>query len=337
MADSQGNINNPSARKRVLIGALDWGLGHAARCVPLIHRYRQEGWDVFPAAAGKGLLLFREEFPSLTVIELPAYDVQYSKTKYFFTGKLLWQSSKINDAIKAEQLMLKDLMSQYHFDLIISDNRFGLHHPEAESVFMTHQLRIQTGSRLSDWFAQRINYQYINRFDKCIVPDLAGENNLAGRLSHPEKMPEIPVEYIGPLSRLSTQKASVECDALFVCSGPEPVRTQFESLFIREAGKHPDLRFALLRGYAAHPIEAPHNVDVRNHASVAEMSLLFAKSKLIVSAAGYSTIMDLYATKRPAVLIPTPGQGEQEYLAKYHAGKRFRTSTLSSFRLWNFI
>lgn len=47
------------------------------------------------------------------------------------------------------------------------------------------------------------------------------------------------------------------------------------------------------------------------------------RSAFIISRSGYTTIMDLVKLGHPALLIPTPGQTEQEYLAKHLLEKKF--------------
>ena len=47
------------------------------------------------------------------------------------------------------------------------------------------------------------------------------------------------------------------------------------------------------------------------------------EASLIISRSGYSTIMDLVQLQKRAILVPTPGQTEQEYLASYLMEKKF--------------
>ncbi|MCU0323584.1 MAG: hypothetical protein MUE72_14305 [Chitinophagaceae bacterium] len=187
--------------KTVLVAPLDWGLGHATRCIPIIKALLAKDYKVIIAADGKPKTLLQQEFPELFFVQLKGYQIEYSKNKLFLPIKILSQVPKILQAIRYEHQWLKRAILDYNIDLVISDNRFGLNHSTIPCIFITHQLTIQTPfSWLTSW-VQKINYNYINRFTTCWIPDVAGKNNMAGILSHPKKLPLIPVEYIGLLSR----------------------------------------------------------------------------------------------------------------------------------------
>jgi predicted glycosyltransferase len=47
------------------------------------------------------------------------------------------------------------------------------------------------------------------------------------------------------------------------------------------------------------------------------LELELASASLVIARSGYSTVMDLVRMRRRAVLVPTPGQTEQEYLARH--------------------
>jgi len=227
------------ADKKLLVVPLDWGLGHATRCVPVIRDLMNNNCEVWLAGEGAQENLLREEFPSLPFLLLKGYRIKYAKNG--FTAKLLLQIPSILRSIKEENKWLKEQVSKYGFDAVISDNRYGLYHENIFSVFITHQLCIK--SSLGKWtekILQQWNYKLINKFTECWVPDEAGKNNLAGTLSHPFKFPTPPVKYIGPLSRFEKKKIDeIKKHLLIILSGPEPQRTILENKVIDQIVNYP--------------------------------------------------------------------------------------------------
>jgi predicted glycosyltransferase len=319
------NINKTQTKKRVLVAPLDWGLGHATRCIPLISELLAGGFEVLIAADQKGGLLLATEFPTLKILPLQGYEVRYSRSRHFFFIKMVFQSGKVKSAIKNEHAWLKKIVSVEGIDIVISDNRFGLFHKGVHCIFMTHQLFIKTGNSLTEKMAQKINYRYVNRFNECWVPDAPGEENLAGELSHPEKKTAVPLRYIGALSRFTRKEKEKNIDILALVSGPEPQRSVFEEVLSAQltlAGGNN----ILVRGLPGnHSLAAPqhHNLRVFDHLPANELNDLMLSAKIIIAASGYSTVMDLAALQQNAILIPTPGQKEQEYLAHYLSEKNY--------------
>jgi UDP-N-acetylglucosamine transferase subunit ALG13 len=316
---AQININKPPAKKRVLVAPLDWGLGHATRCVPVIRTLLQQDCEVVIAAEKDGAALLQKEFPALQILPLAGYRVSYSKKKFFFFLKMMLQFPKVRRAIKREHLWLDKIITEQKIDLIISDNRYGLWSNKVPGIFITHQLFIKTGNIFSEQIAQKINYNYINKFSVCWVPDAAGEHNLAGKLSHPDKLPAVPVKYIGVLSRLEKKDAAKSIDLLVLLSGPEPQRTALEDLLLPQMD-HSIGKIILVRGLPRGGSKLSlqnENITMYDHLSAAELNDLMAAAKLVICRSGYSTIMDLAALQQKAILVATPGQGEQEYLSRY--------------------
>lgn len=315
-------------KKRILICPLDWGLGHATRCIPIIHLLLQKNIEVVVGGNGSSLALLKKEFPELTFIELPGYNIQY--TNGSLALKLFLSTPKIFTAIKKEHDQLEKIIREKKIDLVISDNRFGLWNKQVRTIFITHQLMIKApiGERL----LYRINRYYIRKFNECWIPDLAGRPNLAGDLSHPYPLPANAF-YIGPLSRFSLLK-KVSAKPLFplkstyhvmvIISGPEPQRQLFENIILKQALTIP-LNFLIVRGVTEtkQTAETRNNLDIVSHLPTVEMQEAILSSAVIVSRSGYSTIMDLSALKKKAIFIPTPGQTEQEYLAQLCMKKQY--------------
>jgi len=321
------------AGKKLLVAPLDWGLGHAARCVPVIRDLLNNNCEVWLAGEGAQENLLREEFPSLPFLTLKGYRIKYGKSG--LTSKIFLQIPSILRSIKAENKWLKEQVSKHGFEGVISDNRYGLYHEKIFSVFITHQLFIK--SSLGNWsegFLQKWNYKLIRKFNECWVPDEEGEKNLAGELSHPVKLPGIPVKYIGALSRFARQPADsfgekknieeIKDQLLIILSGPEPQRTILENKIIDQIVNYPAAA-TIVRGLPGEKniIPSTNMICFYNHLSSAELNKEAMKAAYIISRSGYSSIMDIAALQKKSILVPTPGQTEQEYLAAYLMKKKF--------------
>jgi len=312
------------AGKKLLVAPLDWGLGHATRCVPVISDLLNNDCEVWLAGEGAQEKLLREEFPSLSFLPLKGYRIKYAKNG--LAGKILLQIPSILRSIKEENKWLKEQVNKFGFEAVVSDNRYGLYHEKIFSVFITHQLFIKSSlGKLSEKIIQQWNYKFINRFHECWVPDEKGENNLAGELSHPVKMPLIPTKYIGPLSRFEKKEIHENQNhLLIILSGPEPQRTILENKVIDQIVSYPATA-TIVRGLPGEKniIPSTNTIHFYNHLSSEELNNEAMKAEYIISRSGYSTVMDIAALSKKSILIPTPGQTEQEYLANYLMKKQF--------------
>jgi uncharacterized protein (TIGR00661 family) len=321
----QAEFGNLKRKTRILVAPLDWGLGHATRCIPIIRELLNQNCDVWLAGENSQKALLGSEFPDLPFVDLPGYRIQYARAKKIFTWKIIMQVPKIFLAVKKENKWLKKTNSIHQFDAVISDNRFGLYHNKIPCVFITHQLQIK--SPLGYWsekILQRWNYRFINRFIECWVPDMDEKNSLAGELSHPLIHPSIPVKYLGPLSRLEKKESEeVKDQLLIVLSGPEPQRSFFEDKIINEISHYPG-RAVVVRGLPLSLSVIPSSGMIKfyNHLSSEELGNEMGKAEWVISRCGYSTIMDLVNMQKKSILIPTAGQSEQEYLAKHLQQKK---------------
>jgi predicted glycosyltransferase len=318
-------------RFRILVAPLDWGLGHATRCIPIIRELLSNNCDVWLAGEGIQEALLRLEFPDLPFLSLAGYRIEYSKSKMGLPGKMILQIPKIISAIRKEHRWLKRMVAAHDFDVVISDNRFGLYHSKIPTVFITHQLSIKNESwKWTEKVLRRWNYNYINRFCECWVPDAPGKLNLAGELSHPAVKPNLPVKYIGLLSRFEKNVASSpfirnkdKDHLLLILSGPEPQRSILEDKIIDEIS-HYNGTATVVRGLPASLSIVPSTGMIRfyNHLSAKELNEEMEKADWVIGRCGYSTVMDLVKLQKKSILVPTPGQTEQEYLAKYLEQKR---------------
>jgi len=315
---NNGGLNKKKETKRVLLAPLDWGLGHATRCIPIIYELLSQNCTVIIAADGPTEILLKSEFPKLASLKLKGYNVQYSQKKSWLQLKILLQLPKIIAAIYYEHRWLKKTVKENNIDIIFSDNRFGLFHSSIPSIYITHQLLIKTGNRFTEKIAQHIHYYFIKKYTNCWVPDFEGNNNLAGELSYPKKS-IYEVKYIGALSRFEKKNViEKKYDLLVLLSGPEPQRTIFEKLLLDQLQTFIGTTLFIrgLPGKGFNNIQQ-QNVIVKDHLAANELNEAIQQSKLVISRSGYTTIMDLVKLQQKAVLVPTPGQTEQEYLAQH--------------------
>lgn len=314
---------DPTVPHRVLVAPLDWGLGHATRMIPVVRALEQAGAEVFLAGEGRIRTLLHLEFPHLPMLSLEGYNVSYSKYPFFLPIHLLKQMPSLLKKIKQENKWLKKMQDQHGFSAVISDNRYGLHHPQLKSIFITHQLRVKAPGLMED-ILQKMHYRLIEKFDECWIPDAAGDVNLSGNLAHPKKLPPMPVKYLGPLSRFKRSGKQKADHLLILLSGPEPQRSLLEEQLLDEL-EHYTQPVVLVRGMPGHAdkLTINDNIKVYDHLPSHELESLMERASFIISRSGYSTVMDLAKLRKKSILIPTPGQTEQGYLGKHLVEKRF--------------
>ncbi len=301
-------------KKNILVAPLHWGLGHATRCIPIIEALIESGFDVLIASDGNALLLLQKEFPKLQFLELPSYTISYSKTGSDFKWKILFQLPKIARAIYKENKVLKQIISNYNIDGIISDNRLGLFSSKVPSVFITHQLTLLTGN--TTWFSSKIHRFFIEKFSQCWIPDVSGIPNLSGDLGR-SKMNFKNKIYIGPLSRFKKNTNIQQEQILVILSGPEPQRTLLEEkLVIKLAGLPKKILFVKGILEENQHIKTENNITFYNFMTTEELEIAINESDFVICRSGYTSVMDLAILNKKAFFIPTPGQFEQNYLAK---------------------
>ena len=300
-------------KKRILITPLNWGLGHATRCIPIINALKKSGFEPIIGSDGASLNLLRKEFPNLEYVELPSYNITYPKNGSF-KWHFLKKSPTILSVIEKEQKVISSLVDSKRIDGIISDNRFGGFSKKVPSVYITHQLNVLSGN--TSWLSSKIHRKTINRFDECWVPDTI-ESSLSGELSNDANI-TTKVKYIGSLSRFEKQDLAIEYDLLVLLSGPEPQRSLLEDLLFIQLKKF-EVNIAFVRGVIEdkQAKDVNGNMTIYNYLNSFELNEVINKSALVLSRSGYSTIMDLAKLGKKAFFIPTPGQYEQEYLAKH--------------------
>jgi UDP:flavonoid glycosyltransferase YjiC (YdhE family) len=308
---------------KILIAPLDWGLGHATRCIPIIRELIRRGCFVELAGSGNSGKLLQQEFPSLTYHEIPGYGITYPKTGRSFILKMIFQIPTILSSVRREHKWIVENHTSHQWNLIISDNRYGCWHLGVRSVFITHQLQILSGfGTFVDGLMLKLHYRMIQKFTHCWVPDIIEKKGLAGILSHPPQLPK-NVQYVGPLSRLdpNTKQNDVPQKIVVALSGPEPQRSLLELKLINILSR-PEWKkeaFLFLRGLpnaSPDPAQAD-NIQYIHHLNSKAFAETLSSAKIVICRSGYSSVMDLVRLQKKAVLIPTPGQTEQEYLADW--------------------
>lgn len=319
--------------RNILICPLEWGLGHAARMIPVARELQLLGYNVIIGSGEKHMSFFRAELPGLSYIDFGGFSPGFSRYLPQYAAMLFKIPQLIYHIIK-EHRRLKNIIRDYKIDIVISDNRFGLWNRDITTVYVTHMPKIPFPRpfRFLEFAGVMLHREIIRRYTLCFIPDLPGEDNLTGRLSHGFKLPG-NVRFTGILSRFISEAAPPEevkeivIYNTIILSGPEPQRTilkyELASLF-----KDSGTVSVFLEGRPEIPGEKvmSGNLIYHNHLPAPEMKNLLIQSKSIICRSGYTTIMDLVSLNCSALLIPTPGQTEQEYLAEYLSGKGWFSS-----------
>lgn len=306
--------------KKVLVVPLNWGLGHATRMTAVARMLLELGASVTIAASGSARRVMEKELPQASFVTLSRFEMKYYRGLPAVLSVLLQLPFWYVSLSKDRRVFLK-LLEHERFDLVISDNHFGCYTDQCPSIIVTHQIRILLPLYLSpfSWLVNLINRRSLNRFSECWVPDGAPLGGLSGRLAHDVAL-RIPVHYAGTLSRFERcRPCAVRWDVMLLLSGPEPKRTEFEQLLRDQIDRLAGKRILLVRGKAGQTNVIQKENDqlyVADYLTTEKLQEELCGSRLVVCRSGYSTLMDLHRCNTAAVLVPTPGQPEQEYLAR---------------------
>lgn len=303
--------------KTFLFTILNWGLGHATRCIPIIKHLIKKQQKIIIASDGLSLKFLKDAYPNLAYEVLPSYNIYYPKFGSM-TFAMIMQLPHLLKTIKKSSTFTAELVQKHKVDCIISDNRYGCYNPSIHSIFITHQTNIQLPKiyRFLGGFVKRYNNNHINRFNELWIPDF--ENHLlSGKLSYQNNHIKPKTTFVGPLSRLTPSNKSDKNYCTVILSGPEPLRSILEQKIINQS-KFINEEIILVRGTnTILKQRLPGNLKIVNLANSDQINKLLLNSRHIICRSGYSSIMDLVALQKKAFLIPTPGQTEQEYLAKH--------------------
>lgn len=303
-----------ATNKTILVAPLNWGLGHATRCIPIIKALQENNYIPIIACDGIALELLRKEFPYIKTLELPSYKIEYAKNRSNFKWKLLRNSPKLIGAVLNEKKLINNWIKKYNIEGIISDNRLGVYSNKIPSVFITHQLNVLTGK--TTWFTSKIHQYFIKKHHECWVPDLEESPNLTGILGHLDQT-SLQLKYLGPLSRMHKKPTPKIYDLMIILSGPEPQRGLLEAKLKKEV-VHFEGKVIFINGVLkkTQKKKITENITYYNFMNTRQLEQTFNESEMVLCRSGYTTIMDLVKLEKKAFFIPTPGQYEQEYLAE---------------------
>jgi UDP:flavonoid glycosyltransferase YjiC (YdhE family) len=314
-----------SSTIHILLCPLDWGLGHTTRLWALAMKLRKvKNVRFFWAVNGKPkqwLLAQKEAFPSDDVIlDIPFIPVKHDGTFGGFVKQMPAFILRIHRLRKA----IAKLVKAHQIHGIISDHQFGAWHKNIPCILVAHQLRLPVFQKIS-WLSNiidRFHSSYINQFKEVWIPDLEGEKGLSGKLSNTSLL-KIPHHFIGHLSHLAESENYADglennIDVLGMVSGPEPFRARMEeeiTQWLKSNGK----KNVMIGGSYNKKRNSRHDDNLTYYHSLDSIKIgtLIQRSSLVVASGGYSTLMDLMLLQKSAILIPTPGQPEQAYLAKH--------------------
>jgi len=318
-------INEKNEHQVVLIAPLDWGLGHATRCIPIIRDQLAAGNKVILGGSGLSLILLKKEFPGLPSVALPGLLVRISPQPFHLLQYLKLIPAFLYSLRKEHQVLIS-LVKQYRIGLVISDNRYGLWNAETRCILITHQLRprIPTPFQWTHPLIWYIIKKWCSHFNEIWIPDEIGANNLTGILNWGFTLQDKVVRHIGILSRFRgiepqpPVELSVKPDILALLSGPEPQRSRFEKILLQRFRSLP-YQCLIIQGLpGSDKIRKTFpNVTMIPHLPTPQLMYLLMNTRMIIARSGYSTIMDLLTIGRKAILVPTPGQTEQEYLGAH--------------------
>lgn len=379
----------------ILVAPLDWGLGHATRCIPIINYLLRQHHSIHIAANGRALALLRQEFPHLPYTELAGYDIRYPNNKnsagagtWAMAAAMCHQVPRILYRIWREYRTTQTLVQAQKIEVIISDNRYGCRSPLTRNILVCHQIFIQIPPPFA-WLMPCVAYLhqwFIASFDQCWIPDYADPSlSLSGSLSRYRPLPAAKYVFIGILSRFAplldvcplpaltqgnmsstiegNRNTTTDIDRLsqqnkpsalqpqvlpqqvsqphhakrqyryfaqetndlplllVLISGPEPSRSDFERLILAQVNDYRGNIF-IVRGMAEGtqlPYLYTPRVMIADHLDAQSLRQLLIDADKVIARAGYSTVMDLAALQKKALLVPTPGQTEQMYLGQYLA------------------
>ena len=304
--------------KKVLICPQHWGLGHVTRTIPVIQYFIRKKYEIILASSGAGSELLKREFPQLKLYEIPDYKINYPYKSMVINIAL--QLLKMHVAVVKEHFAIKKICKLEKIDLIISDARLGASQRNIPSVIIAHHLHFRLGMKIIEWISDTWMKMFYISFDQLWIPDLAGSNNLSGDLAHGYKSKKR--YFIGILSRFKKMDLEIKYDYTIMLSGPEPPRTILEEILLKQLDALMPSQCILIRGILngtdlkKYSDKYKDNLVIKDFVIGSELNEIMSASKCIICRSGYSTLLDLAIIQKPALLIPTPGQPEQEYLSE---------------------
>jgi hypothetical protein len=315
-----------SEKDVVAFGVLNWGLGHATRCIPIIHFLRKRCKKVVICSDGQALQLLKLEFPEMVFYELPSYQIDYRFESMVLN--LLFQFPFLVYPYLKEASVSRSIAKQTNASVFISDNRFAFRSVKTKNIYISHQITILHKFVWVSWLASYVHGKIIKKYDTCWVPDWKGENSISGKLSESKDLKNL--KYFGPITRVKKLDLEKSWDICVILSGPEPQRTKLELDLFKEMSSMTQYKILFIRGsdVATEMSSTNKHIKLENICNSKKIETALNSSKLLISRPGYTTMMDIASLDLIAILVPTPGQTEQEYLANRWDGKQNYTQVL---------
>lgn len=305
--------------RRVAFGVFDWGLGHATRSKPLIEALLERDCKIDFITTGRALKVLKEHFGErCSYFDVPSIVSPYTKSEHFVLS-FIKNGPKMLQSLKNARRASKKIIHENGYDLVISDCRYDVYGEKKKSFLINHQLRFAAPAG-AETFAELWLAQRMSKYKKVIVPDFPGKDNLTGKLSHKlHFIKSKKVEYVGILSHIKKTKCRKDIDYLITLTGPEPQRSLLEDIVFKQAGclsgkvviagGNPDKDKPKLAA----------NVEYHPYLNTQQMEDCLNRCKFFISRSGYTSMMELAELGiSKALLIPTPGQTEQEYLGEFY-------------------
>lgn len=314
----------------VLLSMLHWGMGHVTRCFPIIHSLLELQKSILIVCTHQQKEVLAKSFNGLDFFIASDNMPKYGSNKLHTLIKLLLQAPQQFLKIRKNRLLVKRLAQKRDIELIISDNKYGFFHPQIPSVILTHQLNAQSGfGKTFDVFMNKINRYLLSKFKQVWIVDQQGDYSLAGSLSAPKEVKNTEVKWIGPLNRLQIQPQKGSKKIVIILSGPEPQRSILEKIIVNQLDKDCQNIF-LIRGttkkFNAKTQAFLQSIGFVNWLDLAnqeQIETLLSNCEYVIGRSGYTSMMEWICGGWKPIVIPTPGQREQEYLGEYLMDKKW--------------
>ncbi len=310
------------AQLKVLFAVAAWGLGHATRDLVLIRELLAAGHEVTILSTERALQLLRSELGSrCSYLELPDIPKPLSRKALFFYVKMSLSMPAVFWTFYREHQFVRQVARSQRFDRIVSDTRYGVFLREIPSYHIVHSLRqiVPGRPREIEIMVELVQKRLLAGARRILIPDQR-ENGLAGDLCHNLNCFDgHNLEYIGILSSVKRRPVQPDLDYFVTVSGAEPQRSIFEKMVLQQAYDLPG-RVVIALGKPDVPLSVTSDgrVDVYSYMGRGQQEEMMNRARLVVSRSGYTTMMELAELGKQALLIPTVGQSEQEYLGAYH-------------------
>ena len=309
---------------KIIYGVCSWGLGHATRSLPVIRKLIDEDNVVTIISNGRSLELLKKELgENIEYIDIPDYPMLLSENTRQFMAKSVIYWPKFIGRLRSGLNKLTKLLETRKCDRIISDARYEIYSRKIPSFFISHQIRIMNPLRIRmfETGSEIFNLFFFKRYAGVIVPDYK-EDNLSGDLSHNlKRLDEKKIHYVGALSDFKKKNTKKDIDYLISVSGPEPQRTILEKKLLSQVDQLEGNIVITLGKVEKRDSLSKKDIKTYSFLTKEKREDFLNRAKLVVSRSGYSTILDLAVIGTKALMTPTPGQIEQEYLAEYHNKK----------------